>query len=488
MTEIKLAKSVWEYDETQPLGRPGGFGQVFNGRSTDIPEVAVKRLHLSAASVAHRELEIAESLLGRPSDHVIRFLDVGEDANSGSYFIVMAKAEYSLEDQIDRGVKFDVPSAVDILLQAAKGLQEAGDVVHRDIKPGNLLFHEGKWKIADFGIARFVDEVTASNTLKGYLSRECAAPEQWKFERATSATDIYALGCIGYWIMNSSPPFVKDPQQEHQFTPAPTFSCSDPRLSSLISMMLRKVPATRPILSRVISQLNGIISQPAEVQPRMAGILSSAGAQVAAREQAEQAAEQHRRTQVQNRQELLKHGFEVLRQSADSLWGKIEAATPAAQRIRNDGQRFACTLGHGNLVINFANSSSVLDAKAFPNSKWDMLGSSQLIVGQGKGGFAWQSSLWFGKKPGSEEYRWYEIVFWGSFTGRGLIAVSNLKDVDYALGNVMHSVAPAFGPVLMDDEDEETFHDRCIWLLALASNGRLRSPSTLPIHSWPPSM
>ena len=223
MTEIKLSKGVWEYDETKPLGRPGGFGQVFRGCSKDFPEVAIKRLHLAASSVAHRELEIAESLIGRLSDHVIRFLDVGEDADSGSYFIVMAKAEYSLEDEIDRAVKFDAPAAAAILLQAAVGLQEAGDVVHRDLKPGNLLFHDGKWKVADFGIARFVEEVTASNTLKRYLSEDCAAPEQWRFERATSATDIYALGCIGYWLLNGTPPFVTNPQAEHQHTPVPSF-------------------------------------------------------------------------------------------------------------------------------------------------------------------------------------------------------------------------------------------------------------------------
>jgi serine/threonine-protein kinase len=486
MTEIKLTTGVWEYDETQPLGRPGGFGQVFKGSSKDFPAVAIKRLHLTAAAAAHRELQIAGSLLGRPSNHVIRFLDVGEDADSGGYFIVMAKADYSLEDEIARGVTFDAASVANILMQAAMGLQEAGDVVHRDMKPGNLLFHEGKWKVADFGIARFIDEATASNTLKGYLSRDCAAPEQWRFEHATSATDIYALGCIGYWLLNSSPPFVSNPQQEHQFSPVPSFSCADSRLSSLINMMLRKVPATRPSLSRVISQLAGIDSQPAGIQSSAVNMLAAAGAQVAAQEQADQAAEQTLRTLSQNRKQLLSHGFDVLRQSANGLWEKVLASAPAAQKSTNDRQRFSCSLGQGSLVVNFANSSNVLEEKMFPHSKWDMIGAAQILVTQNNPKFVWPSTLWYAKRPGTDDYRWYEISFFTPLSGYfGLVEVTNPKDADFALSNVMHSVAVAYGPKLIDDEDESDFHGRYLRHLARAATGQLSFPSTLPIGSWP---
>ena len=487
MTEIKLNTGVWEYDETQPLGRPGGFGQVFKGRSKVFPEVAIKRLHLTAAAAAHRELQIAGSLLGRPSDHIIRFLDVGEDADSEQYFIVMAKADYSLEDEIARGVIFDAPSVANILLQAATGLQEAGDVVHRDMKPGNLLFHEGKWKVADFGIARFVDDATASNTLKGYLSPHCAAPEQWRFEHATSAADIYALGCIGYWLLNSSPPFVNDPQQEYQFAPVPSFSCSEVRLSSLINMMLRKTPATRPSPSRVISQLTAIVSKPAASQPSALNALAAAGAQVAEREQANQAAAQSRGTLEQNRKQLLKHGFDVLRQSSECLWEKIAATAPSAQKNGGDYRsRFSCSLGNGVLVINFANSSNMLDQKNFPHSKWDMIGSAQILVVQSNPRTNWPSTLWFAKRPGTEDYRWYEISFYEPFSGRyGLIELTSEKDVDFAISNVMHSFHVAYGPKLIDDEDESDFHDRYLRLLARAANGQLSFPSSMPIGQWP---
>jgi len=74
-----------------------------------------------------------------------------------------------------------------------------------DLKPDNILYHDGKWKIADFGIARFVEEATASNTLKEFLSPWYAAPEQWRLERATHGTDVYALGCIAFCLLTGKP-------------------------------------------------------------------------------------------------------------------------------------------------------------------------------------------------------------------------------------------------------------------------------------------
>jgi len=101
MTIIRLPHGQFEYDETQPLGKPGGFGQVFAGRSATDQNLAVKKLHLSAAEAAHRELKIADELSGRVFMHVIQFLDSEEDASSGDYFIVMPQASGSLQDVID---------------------------------------------------------------------------------------------------------------------------------------------------------------------------------------------------------------------------------------------------------------------------------------------------------------------------------------------------------------------------------------------------
>lgn len=144
MKSIQLPNGVWEYDDKKPLGKPGGFGQVFLGRSKDYAELAIKKLHLSAASAAHREMEIATGLLGQAHDHVVRFLDAGEDASTGDYYVVMEKAERSLDDDIESGVLFSPVDTAEVMFQTAQGLLEVSKLVHRDLKPGNVLFDDGK--------------------------------------------------------------------------------------------------------------------------------------------------------------------------------------------------------------------------------------------------------------------------------------------------------------------------------------------------------
>src|SRR4051812_47224652 len=101
MREIRLAEN-WQLDENRPLGRPGGFGAVFAGTGKDGKLVAVKRLHLEAQGYSSRELKIADFLLGHEHPHVIPILDVGFDSDSVRYYIVMARADQSLQDLVDR--------------------------------------------------------------------------------------------------------------------------------------------------------------------------------------------------------------------------------------------------------------------------------------------------------------------------------------------------------------------------------------------------
>src|SRR5690606_37243301 len=103
-------------------------------------------------------------------------------------------------------------------------------------------------------------------------------------------------------------------------------------LNSLISMLLRKLPATRPSLSRVIMLLNTIVSQPLSTQSGAAVQLAVAGERVSAKEQAEQAVDEERKSHVNQRRQILNQGFEALRLSAENLWGKIASAAPAAKR------------------------------------------------------------------------------------------------------------------------------------------------------------
>lgn len=472
MRTIKLPTGTFQYDPTKPLGRPGGFGQVFAGQTASGNDVAVKKLHLSAADAAHRELRIAEELKGRSFEYVIPFIDAGEDADTGEYFVVMPKAGRSLQDTIDQGTLLDAGETASVQLQITKGLGEVFELVHRDLKPDNVLLDRDKWKVADFGIARFVEIATSANTLKDCLSPLYAAPEQWRFERATHATDIYALGCIGYCLLTGSPPFRTNLAEEHQKSAVPSFPCGDPRLSAIITMMLRKLPQTRPVLSRVRQILEGILANPQEANSSDSmSALAMAAADIADKEQKLQAQQQAEATALLARVDLAKAAFEILAENVERLWGKIHSQAPNAKRSPSSrGDTFECELGSGSLTIILDNSN-YLEPGKFGRSGWDVVAWSMISVTQHRQPYVWSASLWYVKLKGAAEYRWHEVSY-RALAGNQFepFATSDVKDADYAASNVMHSVDIAFGPVPIDDDKEDEFHERWIWIIAKAAS------------------
>jgi tetratricopeptide (TPR) repeat protein len=199
-----------------------------------------------------REALAAARLSGRPN--VVTIFDVGESA--GRPFIVM---EYlgggSLEDRIGGG-RIPPGQALEWLEQAAAALDaaHAEGVVHRDVKPANLLLDEAdNVHVADFGIASAagMDSLTKTGTVIGtaaYLS-----PEQAQGERATSASDRYALAVVAWELLTGRRPFGGDtPAAEaaaHVHAELPTIASqrSDlPReLDAVFARALAKNPAAR---------------------------------------------------------------------------------------------------------------------------------------------------------------------------------------------------------------------------------------------------
>jgi len=486
MQIIKLPDGTFEFDPTRPLGRPGGFGQVFLGKSPDGQEVAVKKLHLSAADAAHRELRIGDEFKGRSFEHIVPVIDKGEDADTGDLFVVMPKAERSLQETINESGPFAPLEVTTVLFQVVKGLLEVGELVHRDLKPDNILFHEGKWKIADFGIARFVEDATSANTLKDCLSPLYAAPEQWRFERATHATDVYSLGCIAFCLLTGRPPFTRDPQVEHQRAPVPPFECTESRLTTLINMCLRKEASSRPSLSRIRDILEGIIKKPQPANGMISsGVLSTAAAQVSTKEQEVQARKAAEEAAHKARIELAKTAYETLADNAERLWRKIHSQAPNASRERShDPTIFTYSLGDGQLTIDYLENET-LEPYLFSSSGWDVVASSKIIVSQQNLRFRWSASLWYSKMQNNLDYRWYEASYWCMRSDFNPYALDPGRDADLAASSGSHSVDFAFGPIAIDDEQEDEFHERWIWLLSKAAIGQLKQPSVMPFR-WPP--
>ena len=481
MREIKLRKGVWKYDPNSPLGPSGGFGAVFIGYDNKNQEVAVKKLHISSSSTGHRELVVSEELSGKSFKHIIPFYDSGIDADSGEYYVVMAKAEKSLQDLLYPG-SLSEKDAVNVLTQIAIGLKEVGDIIHRDLKPGNVLFHDGQWKLADFGIARFVEDSTSLNTLKGFLSPLYAAPEQWRLERATKATDIYAFGCIAFALVTGHPPFPSGDFRKRHLLEEPARPPASPRLQQLISLCLRKHPNARPSIESILKQLDGLTSSTSH-----SGI-AAAGADIAQTE-AEREAERHRKqTKQEARHELAKDGIKSLESIMEMMFEAIERDAPIARRVANQG----IELGDG--LLHFEIPFPLLPEDAFPNSKKNIICGALISIQQRVSHYQGRAAnLWF-SEISLNEFRWMEVPYfsWGGRLelemGRagvnlepfGIRQASDLIHVDYAMSPVMHSVQEAAKPVLIDGEHTQDFIDRWLNRLALASKKALQRPMSLP--------
>ena len=146
-------------------------------------------------------------LAGRLSHpNIVQVYDAGDP--EGRPFIVM---EYVPGVTLAECGQLPPERAVELGLQGCAGLQHAHDagLVHRDIKPGNLLLREdGVLKIADFGIARAAE--TTRHTQVGTILGTAAylAPEQIAGEDATRASDIYSLGAVLYELLTGRPPYL----------------------------------------------------------------------------------------------------------------------------------------------------------------------------------------------------------------------------------------------------------------------------------------
>jgi serine/threonine protein kinase len=187
-----------------------------------------------------------------------------------------------------------VAEAVGLVGQVADALTVAHErgVVHRDLKPANLFrLVDGRLKICDFGIARFMQASAWKVTGPGWIlgTPPYMAPEQWRGEGIGIATDVYALGCVFYELLTGAPPFRVQEQDEplalrhrhFDHIPEPLRSIRPEipgELEAVVAAMLAKTQAARPDAPTVAARLREI----ADLVPEPAPDLHTAPTRVAA--------------------------------------------------------------------------------------------------------------------------------------------------------------------------------------------------------------
>ncbi len=236
---------IYRMDPARSLGR-GGSGEVFCGCDVAAgTAVAVKVLRGHDSRSGRREAAVARLLVG--SSRLV--VPLASFVDGGDLLVVSPLAETSLRDVL-QGAGVAEADRVALLADVCMALMDlaAGSVVHRDVSPGNVLRMGGRWCLADFGISRDTSGPTGSTTFTNAGTSPYLAPERWRMEPATVASDLYALGCVAYEVCAGQPPFQGsgDQVRRSHLEAVPPTAPAGAALARWIRRLMEKDPGARP--------------------------------------------------------------------------------------------------------------------------------------------------------------------------------------------------------------------------------------------------
>ncbi|GGL25954.1 serine/threonine-protein kinase [Nocardia jinanensis] len=239
----------------------GGMGQVWEALDTRLDRrVAVKVLKSEFSAdptFRHRFRTEAKTTAQLNHSGIAGIYDYGEtyDPQGGetAYLVMELVQGEPLNTVLNRLGRLSVAQGLDLLEQTGRALQVAhlAGVVHRDVKPGNILVTPtGQVKITDFGIAKAVDASPVTKTGMVMGTAQYIAPEQAVGEDATAASDVYSLGVVGYEALAGQRPFTGDgaltvAMKHVRDLPPPMPADLPPNVRELVEITLAKDPSQR---------------------------------------------------------------------------------------------------------------------------------------------------------------------------------------------------------------------------------------------------
>ena len=252
------------YRLDEPLGS-GGSGQVW--RAVDLVldrQVAIKLLRPDTARDPEARARFraeARNASRLPHPGVAQVYDYGESGSPDVPFLVMELVDGPSLASVLAAGPLEPAQTIDVIAQVAASLHTAhmAGIVHRDVKPANLLVgRDGHVKITDFGIASVNRDtsLTATGVLIGTAAY--LAPERVSGGPATPASDLYSLGVVGYECLTGTPPFcgpALEVAEAHLRRPIPALPVgTSPEISALVADLTAKDPGKRPRSAREVSE------------------------------------------------------------------------------------------------------------------------------------------------------------------------------------------------------------------------------------------
>lgn len=473
---IKLDESEWYIAEQL---HEGGFGRVHLARSDDGEQVVAKLIPKSQG--ADREL-LFDDLNGLAN--VVPVLDRGQWDNQ--WVLIMPKAEKSLYDLInEKGGRFEIEEAVKILQNVIKALVEIEDsVVHRDIKPSNILLLNDTWCLADFGISRYAEATTAVDTRKYYMTWPYAAPEQWRSEHATSATDVYATGVMAYELLDGRRPFcgprMEDYRQQHLRDIPESIEGIPYNLRSLIDECLYKAAESRPTPKNIQQRLQNVVSPVSDAARK----LQQANAVVVIRKAEENRQVSIAKTVEERRVELSHMAERSLGHIVGLLNDQIIANAPNVSHSES-----TWTLNQAKLSLESLESLGSSWRGRIECLPFDVVSFSKITIDipRTMHGYEGRShSLWYCNAQKTDEFRWYETAFmycplWRKSSTIDPFSLKPEGKAGEALSTVSFTefqVAWRFTQI--DQGNESEFIERWIEWFADGASGRLHRPTHMP--------
>lgn len=466
----------------------GGFGEVYEASGND-EDVAVK--FIPQLPGADRELLFVEL---DNAVNIIPIVDRGEHA--GHWVLVMRRGDCSLREHLDdSGGIFDISTSVAILKDIIDALISlAGRVVHRDLKPENVLRLDGKWCLADFGISRYAEATTAPETRKFAMSPPYAAPERWRHERATAASDVYAAGIMAYEMISGLRPFPgpgwDDYRDQHLHEPPPTLTTAPAALSAAIDECLFKAPKARPSSTNLRARLDSVAVTPSG--PGLAALVEAEREEVGKRAIIDRE-QSRKRTDADRRTSLAESGRSLFDRISDELRVTFASAAPSATFERSVPRGWRLSLGSAVLSLSKPRPHSPDTWGRWERPVLDVVLAAELNlrIPPNRSGYEGRShSLWYCDAALAGQFRWYETAFMVSalIRRRGRqnpFALYPGEESAKALWTGLAEFQLAWPFTPLEPGTLSEFIDRWAAWLADASQGHLSHPGRMPEKDTP---